>query len=114
MRLALPFRSGNHGSRPRQSVPTAASLAAERVPLSDGRTGTGDVAPKEVLMRRILMSLAVGLSALAAPARADDHDGYKEYLKRLKKPQKRQEEFLRKQQKRYEEQWREQQEREEE
>jgi hypothetical protein len=65
-------------------------------------------------MRRFLMSLAVGLSALAlaAPARADEHDGYKEYLKQLKKQQKRQAEFFREQQKRYEEQWREQAKRE--
>jgi hypothetical protein len=61
-------------------------------------------------MRRFLLSLAAVLAGLAltAPAQADDDDGYKEHLKRLKEQQKRYQEQLREPQKRGDEFYREQ------
>jgi hypothetical protein len=63
-------------------------------------------------MRKFFFALAVGLSALALfgpAAQADDEDdGYKDYFKRLKKQQKKQDDFYREQQKRAEEYYREQ------
>ena len=55
-------------------------------------------------MKRLLLSLAVGVSLLsfAAPARADHDDDYRDYIKKLQKQQKREAEYLRDQQKRYE------------
>lgn len=73
-------------------------------------------AQEEVDMRRLLFSVAVGLTGLVltGPAHADKPKHDKEFLKRLEKQQRRQQEFFREQQKRYEEQLRERQKREEE
>lgn len=65
-------------------------------------------------MRQFLLTAAASVLglALATPAYADDdRDGYKGYLKRLKRHHKRQRELDKKQQKRYAEMLREQQKR---
>jgi hypothetical protein len=57
-------------------------------------------------MRRTLLSLAVALAPLAL-VHADDHDGYKEYAKRLREHQKRQKKFFKEEEKRQAEYFRE-------